>query len=56
MGNFAPKTPVQLDPPKEDPFTKDELAKYDGKYIHIFCIVTICTAKTGVVRSHYLHR
>ncbi|KAI9677015.1 MAG: hypothetical protein M1817_006854 [Caeruleum heppii] len=28
--NFAPKEPVNLDPPKDDPITVDELAKCDG--------------------------
>ena len=27
---FAPKVPVQLDPPKDDPITLDYLAKCDG--------------------------
>lgn len=29
---FAPKNPVELEPPKFDPITKKELAKYDGKH------------------------
>lgn len=29
-GKFEPKQPVTLDPPKDDPFTPDQLAKYDG--------------------------
>ncbi|KKK14997.1 hypothetical protein P175DRAFT_0535393 [Aspergillus ochraceoroseus IBT 24754] len=29
-GRFAPKVPVQLDPPKDDPITAEELAKCDG--------------------------
>lgn len=28
--NFAPKVPVQLDPPKDDPITIEELSKCDG--------------------------
>jgi hypothetical protein len=28
--NFAPKTPVNLDPPKDDPITYEELSKCDG--------------------------
>jgi len=28
--NFAPKEPVQLNPPKDDPITVEELAKHDG--------------------------
>jgi len=28
--NFAPKVPVKLDPPKDDPITYEELAKCDG--------------------------
>jgi hypothetical protein len=27
---FEPKVPVQLDPPKHDPITPEELAKCDG--------------------------
>jgi hypothetical protein len=27
---FEPKTPVQLDPPKDDPITVEELSKCDG--------------------------
>jgi len=27
---FNPKVPVQLDPPKDDPITVEELAKCDG--------------------------
>lgn len=27
---FAPKNPVQLNPPKDDPITVEELAKCDG--------------------------
>jgi hypothetical protein len=29
--NFEPKTPVKLDPPKDDPISVEELAKCDGK-------------------------
>ncbi|MCJ1327480.1 hypothetical protein MMC10_004149 [Thelotrema lepadinum] len=29
--NFAPKEPVKLDPPKDDPISKEELSKCDGK-------------------------
>ncbi|KAI0972293.1 cytochrome b5 [Xylaria arbuscula] len=29
-GKFEPKTPVNLDPPKDDPITLEELAKADG--------------------------
>jgi membrane-associated progesterone receptor component len=28
--NFAPKTPVNLDPPKDDPISQEELSKCDG--------------------------
>jgi hypothetical protein len=28
---FEPKTPVQLDPPKDDPISVDYLKKCDGK-------------------------
>jgi hypothetical protein len=30
-GRFEPKTPVNLDPPKSDPISLDELAKANGK-------------------------
>lgn len=30
-GKFEPKEPVQLDPPKDDPITLEELAKCNGK-------------------------
>lgn len=29
---FSPKVPVQLDPPKDDPISQEELAKCDGKF------------------------
>ena len=32
--NFAPKTPVNLAPPKDDPITPDELSKCDGSFNH----------------------
>lgn len=32
MGEFKPKTPVQLNPPKTDPISLEELAKADGEY------------------------
>jgi hypothetical protein len=28
---FEPKVPVQLDPPKDDPISVEDLAKCDGK-------------------------
>jgi hypothetical protein len=31
-GKFEPKTPVNLDPPKDDPITVEELAKCNGIY------------------------
>jgi hypothetical protein len=31
-GRFAPKVPVQLDPPKDDLITPEELAKCDGTF------------------------
>jgi hypothetical protein len=31
MSGFAPKPDVQLDPPKDDVISLDELAKCDGK-------------------------
>jgi hypothetical protein len=30
--SFAPKTPVELAPPKDDPITYEELAKCDGAF------------------------
>ncbi|KAI9682562.1 MAG: hypothetical protein M1822_006860 [Bathelium mastoideum] len=30
--NFEPKVPVQLDPPKSDPISLDQLAKCDGTH------------------------
>lgn len=30
-GRFAPKVPVQLDPPKDDPISLEDLAKANGK-------------------------
>ncbi|KAI5815039.1 cytochrome b5-like heme/steroid binding domain-containing protein [Pyronema omphalodes] len=30
-GNFMPKEPVQLNPPKDDPITLEELAAADGR-------------------------
>lgn len=29
-GKFEPKTPVQLNPPKDDPISADDLAQADG--------------------------
>lgn len=34
---FEPKTPVQLDPPKDDPISLEELAKADGKCTFLPC-------------------
>ena len=30
--NFAPKVPVQLAEPKDDPYSYDDLAKCDGTF------------------------
>jgi membrane-associated progesterone receptor component len=30
-GKFEPKVPVQLNPPKDDPISLDELAKANGE-------------------------
>lgn len=30
---FVPKVAVKLDPPRNDPFTKEQLSQFDGKYI-----------------------
>ena len=35
-GKFEPKTPVQLNPLKEDPISLEELAKADGKLTPLF--------------------
>lgn len=34
---FEPKVPVQLNPPKDDPISKDELAKANGMSLHLGC-------------------
>lgn len=34
-GRFAPKVPVQLDPPKDDLITTEELAKCDGMLLRM---------------------
>lgn len=31
-GKFEPKVPVQLNPPKDDPISVEELAKCDGEF------------------------
>lgn len=31
-GKFEPKVPVNLNPPKDDPISLEELAKADGKF------------------------
>ena len=33
---FAPKTPVQLDPPKDDPISTAHLSKCDGRITSCF--------------------
>ena len=33
--SFAPKTPVDLAPPKDDPITYEELAKCDGAFANL---------------------
>ena len=33
-GKFEPKTPVQLDPPKDDPISAADLAQADGMRFH----------------------
>ncbi len=33
--NFAPKTPVNLNPPKDDPITYEELSKCDGMFYEL---------------------
>lgn len=35
---FAPKTPVQLNPPKHDPISKAELAACDGMFFVLFSL------------------
>lgn len=37
MGEFKPKNAVQLNPPKSDPISLEELAKADGEF-HGACI------------------
>lgn len=37
--NFSPKIPVQLDPPKDDPISQEELAKCDGTYPHTYFLL-----------------
>lgn len=34
-GSFAPKDPPQLNPPKDDPISVEELAKCDGMLFYI---------------------
>ena len=34
-GKFEPKVPVQLNPPKDDPISLEELAKANGKTLTI---------------------
>ena len=36
MGKFEPKTPVTLNPPKDDPISVEDLAKCDGTCASIF--------------------
>jgi len=64
-GKFAPKTPVQLNPPKDDPISLDRLSKCDGMisyltyHIHASCSVVwscdICvrvdSMATGLIGS-----
>lgn len=42
-GRFEPKTPVNLDPPKDDPISLDYLEKCNGKIhtCHIVFVVVI---------------
>ena len=42
-GKFEPKTPVQLDPPKDDPISLEDLAKASGMATHF--------AQGGILRS-----
>lgn len=35
-GKFEPKVPVQLDPPKDDPISLEELAKANGMHHSVF--------------------
>ena len=34
---FEPKVPVDLDPPKDDPITVEELSKANGRPSHLRC-------------------
>jgi hypothetical protein len=36
MGKFAPKEPVDLYPPKDDLFTKEELSRCDGMWVPLY--------------------
>lgn len=38
---FEPKQPVQLDPPKDDPITMEELSKCDGMDLSLYSRVDI---------------
>jgi hypothetical protein len=38
-GKFEPKVPVDLNPPKEDPISLEELAKADGKALPPYTIL-----------------
>ncbi|CAP72723.1 uncharacterized protein PODANS_2_1530 [Podospora anserina S mat+] len=40
-GKFEPKTPVQLNPPKDDPISLSELAKANGEQADGKCYVAI---------------
>lgn len=39
-GKFEPKVPVQLDPPKDDPISAEELAKANGMVIWLAQVLT----------------
>lgn len=51
-GKFEPKEPVQLNPPKSDPISQDELSKATGKFQHTLAYgschtLTFMRAKLG---------
>ena len=47
---FAPKTPVHLDPPKDDPISAAELAKHDGM-AHVAPRMTISLEQRSAIET-----
>lgn len=50
---FEPKEPVQLDPPKDDPYTPEELSKFDGMIYYIFYAFSL-RELPRVLQGHYM--